>query len=251
MVYWYNSAVKPGRIELTTTPGDATVLIDNVKVGDHSPVSIEKSPGPYTLSVTRDGYARNDQNIELQGGAAAGAGRGAGAVAGHRLRADQRPAGRAGLARRRAGEGGARGSRRARTSARRASAPGHHVLEIRGENRFKPWRQDVEIEPGRDPQDPRDADSRHGRRRRRRRKPAPSRRVAGGCGTQGRRGTVGCAAGHRRSRRSSRRRAAQAAGRRRRRRRRAAAPPIAAARRRGRRRRPRARPSGAACARRR
>ena len=27
-------------------------------------------------------------------------------------------------------------------------APGHHVLEIKGENRFKPWRQDVEIEPG-------------------------------------------------------------------------------------------------------
>ena len=27
-------------------------------------------------------------------------------------------------------------------------SPGHHVLEIRGENRFKPWRQDVEIEPG-------------------------------------------------------------------------------------------------------
>ena len=75
MVYWYNSNIKPGRIELTTTPGDATVLIDNVKVGDHSPVSIEKSPGPYTLSVTRDGYVRNDQNIELQGGPAAGADR--------------------------------------------------------------------------------------------------------------------------------------------------------------------------------
>ena len=49
-------------------PADATVLVDNVKVGDHSPVSIERPPGPYTLSVTRDGYARNDQNIELQAG---------------------------------------------------------------------------------------------------------------------------------------------------------------------------------------
>ena len=56
-----------GRIELTTTPADAIVLVDNVKVGDHSPVSIERPPGPYTLSVTRDGYVRNDQNIELQG----------------------------------------------------------------------------------------------------------------------------------------------------------------------------------------
>ena len=68
VVYWYNSAVKPGRIELAMTPADATVLVDNVKVGDKSPVSIERPPGPYTLSVTRDGYARNDQNIELKAG---------------------------------------------------------------------------------------------------------------------------------------------------------------------------------------
>ena len=46
MVYWYNSNIKPGRIELAVTPGDATVLIDNIKVGDHSPVSVEKSPDP-------------------------------------------------------------------------------------------------------------------------------------------------------------------------------------------------------------
>ncbi len=26
--------------------------------------------------------------------------------------------------------------------------PGHHVLEIKGEDRFKPWREDVEITPG-------------------------------------------------------------------------------------------------------
>src|SRR5262245_25657617 len=31
MVYWYNNNVKPGRIELTTTPADAIVLIDNGK----------------------------------------------------------------------------------------------------------------------------------------------------------------------------------------------------------------------------
>ena len=84
---------------------DATVLVDNVKVGDNSPVSIERPPGPYTLSVTRDGYARNDQNIELEGGTAAVADGGPGTVAGHRLRADQRPAGATGVAGRRAGEG--------------------------------------------------------------------------------------------------------------------------------------------------
>src|SRR5262249_11367574 len=67
-VYWYNSNVKPGRIELTLTPPETTVVIDNIKVGDRAPLSIEKSPGPYTLSVTREGYARSDQNIELKAG---------------------------------------------------------------------------------------------------------------------------------------------------------------------------------------
>ena len=44
--YWYYSTInRPGRIELSTVPADATVLIDNAKVGDQSPVSIEKPPG--------------------------------------------------------------------------------------------------------------------------------------------------------------------------------------------------------------
>ena len=49
-------------------PADATVFIDNVKVGDKSPLSLDRPPGPYTLSVTRDGYARSDQNVELKAG---------------------------------------------------------------------------------------------------------------------------------------------------------------------------------------
>ena len=146
MVYWYNSNIKPGRIELTVTPGDATVLIDNIKVGDHSPVSVEKSPGPYTLSVTRDGYARNDQNIELKAGQPLAL-----TVAlepspdtGFELTSD--PAG--GLVwlddqpmKDAAGQQVHTNFRASRIS------PGHHVLEIRGD-RFKSWRQDVEIAPG-------------------------------------------------------------------------------------------------------
>ena len=38
--YWYMTTTKPGRIEITTVPADATVLVDNTKVGDHSPVSL-------------------------------------------------------------------------------------------------------------------------------------------------------------------------------------------------------------------
>ncbi len=147
MVYWYNSAVKPGRIELTTTPGDATVLIDNVKVGDHSPVSIERSPGPYTLSVTRDGYARNDQNIELKAGQPLPL-----TVTlepspdtGFELTSDP-PGGLVWLDEAPVKESS---GQQARTNFRASRiSPGHHVLEIRGESRFKPWKQDVEIAPG-------------------------------------------------------------------------------------------------------
>jgi eukaryotic-like serine/threonine-protein kinase len=147
MVYWYNSAIKPGRIELTTVPADATVLVDNVKVGDKSPLSVERPPGPYTLSVTRDGYARNDQNIELKAGQPLSLN-----VAlepspdtGFELTSDP-PGGLVWL------DGAAvkeSSGQQARTNFRASRiSPGHHMLEIRGENRFKPWQQDVEIEPG-------------------------------------------------------------------------------------------------------
>jgi hypothetical protein len=129
------------------TPTDATVLVDNVKVGDKSPVSIERPPGPYTLSVTRDGYARNDQNIELKAGQPLSL-----TVAlepspdtGFELTSDP-PGGLVWLDEAPVKEAS---GQQARTNFRASRiSPGHHVLEIRGENRFKPWRQEVEIEPG-------------------------------------------------------------------------------------------------------
>ena len=65
--YWW-SMNRPGSLQLTVAPADSTVSIDNVKVGDHSPITIDKPPGTYLVSVTRDGYLRNDQNVELRAG---------------------------------------------------------------------------------------------------------------------------------------------------------------------------------------
>ena len=53
LYYW--SLNRPGQLEIDGVPADATVLVDNVKVGDQSPFTLEKPPGPYTLSVTRTG----------------------------------------------------------------------------------------------------------------------------------------------------------------------------------------------------
>ena len=146
MVYWYNSNIKPGRIELAVTPGDATVLIDNIKVGDHSPVSVEKSPGPYTLSVTRDGYARNDQNIELKAGQplALTVTLEPSPDTGFELTSDP-PGGLVWLDDQPVKDAS---GQQAHTNFRASRiSPGHHVLEIRGD-KFKAWRQDVEIAPG-------------------------------------------------------------------------------------------------------
>jgi serine/threonine protein kinase len=145
--YWYWSTTnKAGRIEITTMPGDATVLVDNTKMGSHSPVSLERPPGSYTLSVTRDGYDRNDQNVAVHAGQPVSL-----AVTlepspdtGFELTSEP-PGGLVWL------DGSAikgASGQQARTDFRAFRiAPGHHVLEIKGENRFKPWRQDVEVEP--------------------------------------------------------------------------------------------------------
>ncbi len=145
--YVYVSLNRPGHLELTMKPADATVFIDNVKVGDKSPLSLERPPGPYTLSVTRDGYARSDQNIELK--------------AGQPLPLEVRlePSPDTGFELTSEPPGGlvwldeapinAPSGQQVRTNFRASRiAPGHHVLEIKGENRFKAWRQDVEVEPG-------------------------------------------------------------------------------------------------------
>ena len=146
--YWYHTTTnRPGRIELSTVPADAIVLIDNAKVGDHSPVSVERPPGPYTLSVTRDGYVRSDQNVELKAGEPLP------------LSVTLEPSPDTGFELTSEPPGGlvwldsapikGASGQQARTDFRAFRiAPGHHVLEIKGENRFKPWRQDIDVDPG-------------------------------------------------------------------------------------------------------
>ena len=145
--YWYMTTTKPGRMEVTTVPADATVLVDNTKVGDHSPVSLERPPGPYTVSVTRDGYVRNDQNVEVHAGQPLP------------LTVTLEPSPDTGFELTSEPPGGlvwldgapiqGAAGQQARTDFRAFRiAPGHHLLEIKGENRFKPWRQDVQVEPG-------------------------------------------------------------------------------------------------------
>jgi hypothetical protein len=145
-VYWYQNANKAGTLQVVTVPSDATVSIDNVKIADRSPASIEKPPGAYTLSVTKDGYVRNDQNVEVRAGqpAIVNVTLEPSPDTGFELLSDP-PGGLVWL------DGAPLSSPtgQARTDFRASRIPpGHHVVEIKGESRFQPWKQDIEIEAG-------------------------------------------------------------------------------------------------------
>jgi hypothetical protein len=145
-LYWYTSVNKPGRLQLVTVPADATVLIDNVKVGDHSPLALDKPPGSYTLSVVKDGYVRDDQTIPIVAGQplARSVTLSPSPDTGFEL-ASEPPGGLVWLDG--AAIPGPNGQARTDFRALRI-APGHHVLEIKGESRFRPWKEDIEVEPG-------------------------------------------------------------------------------------------------------
>jgi hypothetical protein len=59
---------RTGFIELNVEPADATVLVDDVKVGIGSRVTVERPPGSYTVSVRREGYARSEQTVDVVAG---------------------------------------------------------------------------------------------------------------------------------------------------------------------------------------
>ena len=145
--YWYMNTTKPGRIEITTVPADATVLVDNTKVGDHSPVSLERTAGPYTVSVTREGYVRNDPERRGARRSAAAADGHARAVADTGFELTSEPPG--GLVWLDGAPIQGAAGQQARTDFRAfRMRPGITCWKSKGENRFEPWRQDVQVEPG-------------------------------------------------------------------------------------------------------
>jgi PEGA domain len=63
---WWSA--RAGRIEISTTPSGATVTLGGDPAPHHAPVALEKPPGHYTISVTRDGFQRDDRTIDLHAG---------------------------------------------------------------------------------------------------------------------------------------------------------------------------------------
>jgi hypothetical protein len=133
-------------VEISTVPADATILVDNVKLADRSPFVLEKPPGQYLVAVVRPGYSRNEQSIEVRAGQAAtlSVTLEAAADTGFELTSEP-PGGLVWL------DGNAMSGPdgQARTDFRAYRIPpGKHVLEIKGDPKRQPWREDVDVEPG-------------------------------------------------------------------------------------------------------
>jgi serine/threonine protein kinase len=142
--YW--SINRAGKVEITVIPSDATILVDNVKVADHAPFLLEKPPGAYSVSAVRPGYSRNDQNVEIRAGQAAtlAVTLEAAADTGFELTSEP-PGGLVWLD----GNPMSGPDGQARTDFRAYRIPpGQHVVEIKGDPRRQPWREEVQVEPG-------------------------------------------------------------------------------------------------------
>ena len=142
--FW--SINRAGKVEITAVPADATILVDNVKVADRAPFTLEKPPGPYTVSVTRPGYTRNDQSVEIRAGQMANLQvvLEAAADTGFELTSDP-PGGLVWLD----GNPMSGPDGQARTDFRAYRIPpGKHLLEIKGDPKRQPWREEVTVEPG-------------------------------------------------------------------------------------------------------
>jgi len=142
--YWYQN--RPGKVEIATTPPEATVLVDNVKVAEKTPFTLERPPGPYTISVVRPGYTRNDQSVVVHSGQSAN------------VAVTLEPSADTGFELTSVPPGGlvwldgnpmSGPDGQARTDFRAYKIPpGKHLFEIKGDPKLQPWSEEVVIEPG-------------------------------------------------------------------------------------------------------
>jgi eukaryotic-like serine/threonine-protein kinase len=148
-VLGYRYLARPGRLQISVKPSDAQISIEGSPVRGTPPLIVERSPGPYHLSVEREGYVRRDQNVEI--------------LAGQResIEVELEPSPDTGfeLVSEPQGElvwldgqpvtNGEENAQQSRTNFKAYRvAPGRHVIEIKGDPRFADWKQEFFQEPG-------------------------------------------------------------------------------------------------------
>jgi serine/threonine protein kinase len=141
---------RQGQLRIEVTPTGATVAIDGVTLKALLPLTLDKAPGTYRVTAAQEGYAREEKRVEVEPGATA------------KVRIDLRPSPDTGfeLTSDPAGQlvwmdgipftGVDAAGPQARTDFKATRVPpGRHLLEIKGDPRFRPWRHEFYQEPGR------------------------------------------------------------------------------------------------------
>ena len=144
----YLYLTRSGKMQIGVKPVDARVTVDGVALHDGPPYVIERRPGIYHVAVAREGYVPREQDVEIR---TAQVERveiemEASPDTGFEL-TSQPPGGLVWL------DGQAfvinETGKQATTNFRASRiTPGRHVLEIKGDPRFKDWRQEIFQEPG-------------------------------------------------------------------------------------------------------
>jgi hypothetical protein len=135
-------------MQIAVKPQDARVTLDGVALHDGPPYVIERRPGIYHVAVARDGYTSREQDVEIRTAQVerVAVELEASPDTGFEL-TSQPPGGLVWL------DGQAfavdQTGKQAMTNFRASRiTPGRHVLEIKGDPRFKDWRQEIYQEPG-------------------------------------------------------------------------------------------------------
>ena len=144
----YLYLTRSGKMQIAVKPADARVTVDGVALHEGPPYVIERRPGIYHVAVAREGYVPREQDVEIR---TAQVERvevelEASPDTGFEL-TSQPPGGLVWL------DGQAfvinETGKQATTNFRASRiTPGRHVLEIKGDPRFKDWHQEIFQEPG-------------------------------------------------------------------------------------------------------
>jgi len=144
----YLYLTRSGKMQIAVRPSDARVTVDGVALHEGPPYVIERKPGIYHLAVARDGYLPREQDVEIRTARV------------ERVEFELEASPETGFELTSQPPGGlvwldgqafaANETGKQATTNFRASriTPGRHVLEIKGDPRFKDWRQEVYQEAG-------------------------------------------------------------------------------------------------------
>jgi serine/threonine protein kinase len=147
LAYKYFS--QPGKLQIVVNPADAVIALEGVPLAGPPPITVQKPHGTYRLSVSRQGYVpierpvviqnRQSERLEVQLEPSPDTG--------FELTSD--PPGQLVWLDDQAFTGKDPNGPQARTGFKAYPVtPGRHVLEIKGDAHYKPWRHEFLQEPG-------------------------------------------------------------------------------------------------------